>query len=269
MNTVITEKVDGIGVIRGFGKLAIEPIKTRKVVAKEIKKTAEYSEAMDKRGKIKTALDMANEEGKKVKAAKGDIAKQEKHFADKLVRLEQAKGYEKELKALLPSLKKKEKELRAEHAVYFEPKAGEYAKTEAEISSLRGVLDGLNGKGYVDLAGNVVKDNRGVIYCQESGGKWAVMKVVTLGVGIPVDATMYDDLTPDQKKAVDLQIEIDRAAGMSAQERTASKLAAETRALNDAAFLRSKLEIQGATDALEQSQAFYQARMDELELIYG
>ncbi len=42
--TIIVENIDGIEVIRGFGRLAMDPFKTNKVVNEELKKTSEYEQ---------------------------------------------------------------------------------------------------------------------------------------------------------------------------------------------------------------------------------
>jgi hypothetical protein len=268
MHTVITKRIDGFDIVTGFGERSIEPIETKKLVANEIKKTDEYKAVEGKQDQMKAALKLAAESGKKSKDAKNQ-AEKESHYAEKMVRLEQARGYENEIKAMLPSLKSKQKSLIVGLAVYFEPKAGEIVKTEAEISTLRDLLDGLNGIGYVTESGEVIEDNKGVVYCIAGATAWTIEKIKVLGVSVPSGAILYDDLDSTQKKAVDLQIEINEASNLGAAEKILAKESADATALREAESLRSRLEIQGASDALEQSQAFYQARQAELDLIFG
>ncbi len=268
MHTVITRRIDGFDIITGFGERSIEPVKTKKLVAKEIKKTDEFKAVESKQDQMKAALKLAADSGKKSKEAKNK-AEKESHYAEKMVRLQQARGYENEIKAMLPDLKKKQKSLTLELAVYFEPKAGEIVKTEAQMMSIRASVDRLNGNGYVTESGEIVEDNRGVVYCKLSGSKWTVRKIGVLGVSVPSGDILYDNLDADQKKAVDLQLEIDSAASLSAAEKIIAKENADAVALRDAESLRSRLEIQGVDTALEDSQAFYQARQSELDLIYG
>ncbi len=286
MHSVITNRIDGIEVVVGFGKLAINPIKTRKVVEVELPNTAEFAAVklkQDERNEfVKKASDEAkscNEatERKKTRlrqnpqATTTDIDQEiVSAHKRKLAHVAQAEILEQDLKRdLLKPLKEKEKELRQEMAVYFSPKLGEYAKSEVEISSLRDVMAGLNGSGYVDLAGEIIEDNRGVVYCVEGATVWSVVKIQTLGVSIPSNAILYADLDEAQKKAVDLQLEIDAAMLLNETQKAAAKESAIQLAVSQAANLRSQLEIQGATDALEQSQEVYNARLAELDLIYG
>lgn len=268
MNTVITRKIDGFDIVAGFGELSIEPVETAKVVSAEIKKTDEFKLCADKKDKISAAMRAAHDSLQKVKAAKGD-AEKEKQYKDYLICIEQANGYGKELAPLNVNLKNKIVELRKTHAIYFEPTAGEFKKTEAEILILRGLLKTTKGEALVAIDGNIVPDKRGVIYCQNIGGKWSVTKIVALGNSIPEGAIIYADLDAGQKKEVDFQLEINSAQAMTAVERLAMKGAEEEKALAAAANLRSRLEIKNDADALVKSQEFYQARLQELEVVYG
>jgi len=267
-NTVITKEIDGFKIVVGFGERSIEPVETRKIVDAEIVKTSEYAACAEKKDKITAAMRSAHESLQKVKTAKGDTEK-EKQYKDHLICLEQANGYQKELAPLVVSLKKKLIELRESNAVYFEPKAGEVKKNEDEILALKGLLKTAEGRALVDIDGNIVSDKRGITYCQKIGGKWSVTKIVALGNSIPKDAIIYANLNAEQKKEVDLQIEINAAGKMSEVEKLAMKSAEEEKALAAAANLRSQLEIKGDADSLQKSQEFYNARMQELEVIYG
>jgi hypothetical protein len=268
MKTVITRKINGLEIVTGFSELSIEPIETRKIVADEIKKTAEYLAAAEKQNKMSAAYRAAGAAAIKSKATKaqGDKIKHHNEFT---MFNAQAKGYENEVKELLPALKKKETELRRTHAVYFEPTARETIKTEAEISNLTDIIASLKGKGYVDLSGNVIEDNRGVVYCKKLSTQWKISRILTLGVKVPKTGILYDDLTAEDKKAVDLQIEIDAAAKLTTAEKLAGKVQAENRAVNDALAMRQKLEIQSVETALEDSRAWFAERMAEVNLIFG
>lgn len=269
MHTIITKRIDGFDIVTGFGERSIEPIETKKIVAKEIKKTDEYKVVEGKQDQMKATLKLAAESGKKSKDAKNQ-AEKESHYAEKMVRLEQARGYENEIKTMLPALKIKQKSLIVSLAVYFEPKAGEIAKTEAQVMSLWATIESIDGTdSLVSESGEIVEDNRGVIYCISGATVWTIEKIKVLGMSVPTGAILYDDLDAIQKKAVDLQIEINEASTLSAAEKILAKESADATALREAESLRSRLEIQGALDALEQSQVFYQARQAELDLIFG
>ena len=269
MQTVITKRIDGFDIITGFGERSIEPFETKKLVSQAIKETDEYKAVEEKQDQMKAALKLASEAGKKSKEALNN-AKKESHYAEKMVRLQQARGYENEIKEMLPGLKAKQRELTISEAVYFEPKSGEIAKTDAEIEALKEVIVSASESGSVLVAesGEIINDNRGVIYCVD-GDKWTIEKIRYLGISVPQGAILYHDLDPDQKNSVDLQIEINGVVGLNAEERILRKEMADAAALREAESLRSRLEIQGVETALEDSQEFYQARQGELDVIFG
>jgi hypothetical protein len=270
--TIITQEIDGIDVIKGFGKLAIEPIETRKVAAVAIQDTDEFKAVKEKQDARNESARKAGEEHAKMKAAKNKTDKDKAWRACETHR-NMVSAFESEIKELLPALKKKEQQVRAENAVYFHPKRGEIAKTDAEIQALRDVLESVQGSGFVDIDGNILEDNRGSVVCTQVGAGpeqgWSINHITTIGVKIPANGILYGDLTADQKKEVDLQIEINQAVGMSDAEKAMAKESEIDKAANEATVMRSKLEIQGASDALEQSQAWYNDRVAELDLIYG
>ena len=121
----------------------------------------------------------------------------------------------------------------------------------------------------VDIDGKVIEDNRGSTHFQKLSGGWKIIEILALGVKIPTSSFSYADLDDDQKKEIDLQIEKNAIGNMLPSEKIKARQNAEKIALHNAAGLRSRLEIQGATDALEQSQEFYVSRMDEIANIYG
>lgn len=262
--TVITTKIDGIDIVTGCGSLSIDPMATRPVVSAEIQNTDEFKAVKAAQDKRNAALKMAGGATQLSKKAKNKADK-EKHWGERLNYLAQAEGHENQIKGALPDLKAKEKELRGSLAVYFEPKAGEVAVVDATVDSLKAKM----ADGLVSIDGDIIPDNRGVIYATEKAGKWSVVKIETLSVSIPKGAVIYADLDDVQRKAVDLQIEIDLAGGLSAADKLTAKAMAGERALSEAAGLRSRLEISGADDPLVESQESYNARLAELDLIYG
>lgn len=264
--TLITRKLDGFDIITGFGSLSIDPMATRPVVASEIKNTDEFKAVKSAQDKRNAACILANTAGKKSKELLKTKPKDaEKFYRDRCNYLEMVKGHENEIKGALPACKAKEKELRGSMAVYFEPKAGEVAVDDSVVAELKGKM----ADGLVDINGNIIPDNRGVVYATKRAGKWSVVKIETLNVSVPKNATIYADLDDMQRKAVDLQIEIDSAAGLNDAEKIMAKAAAGEASLSEAAGLRSRLEISGADDPLAESQEWYNSRLAELDLIYG
>ena len=274
MQTIITQEIDGIDVIRGFGKLAIDPVETRKVAAVAIQDTDEFKAVKEKQDARDESARKSGEEHTKMKAAKNKTDKDKAWRACETHR-NMVTGFEAEIKELLPALKKKDQQVRKENAVYFEPKRGEIAKTDAEIQALKDVLDSVQGAGYVDINGNILEDNRGSVVCTQVGAGqeqgWSINQITTIGVKIPANGILYGDLDADQKKEVDLQIEINQAAGMSDAEKALAKSGADSQAIKDAGNLDRSLQIQGETadSSLAQSQAWLVDRRAELDLIYG
>ena len=274
MNTVITRNIDGHEVVKGFSKLAVDGVATTNVVSAAIIDTAEFKAAEEVQGRLIASDRLANEKqreaGKQHKLGNKKGAQDIWNDSEIIVR--QSKQIEEELKPLVEVLKSKKQSMRSEKAVYFEPPLGEVVKTEAEIADLKEKV--ASGQGFVCLDGSVLADNRGVVFCEHHGdgqvGGWMVTKISTIGVDIPVGAILYGDLTSDQKQEVDLQIEIDTAADMTPELRVLVKADKTEKALNEAAVMRSKLQISGAVDdPLVASQEWYDDKLKELEVIYG
>ena len=269
--TIITKHIDGIEVIRGFGKLSIDPHETKIVAAVAIQSTDEFIAVKEKQDARDESARLAADENEKLKTAKKAKNKsdEDKYWKSREAYRNIAVSQEQEIKELLPALAKKRQEVMQSEAVYFEPKLGEYAKSDAEISDLRDVLASVQGSGFVDLSGNVLEDNRGAVHCILKSGKWTIVKIMTVGIKVPGTAVLYGDLDDSQRSEVDLQIETNHAAGMSVGQKSQARAAAEAKALDDSVLMRLQLESQSVSDALEQSQDWYNSRMAEIAEIYG
>lgn len=267
MKTVVTKNIDGHKIIVGFGTLAMDPEATRKIVKAEITKTYEFMSVVEKKSQYRSMVGLADECVKKSKNTR-NAAEKEKFHRDKSGFLERANGHMEELRELATPLKEKEKSLLTEHAVYFEPKPGEYRKTAARIGALRALVADNKGTALVDVDGKLIDDNRGITYFQKISSGWKVVEVFALGVRIPKSSLLYADLDEGQRKEVDLQIEKNAVGKMRQPEKIQSRQNAEKVAEHNAAGLRSRLEIKGETDALEQAKKFYSSRMDEIAAIY-
>lgn len=255
MQTVITKKIDGYDIIVGFGSLSIEAVETEKKAKPLIEKTDE-AKAVKVKGKELSAI--AKEYSDAVKAAKeafknGNASLHSQHIFTAGQKEEKMKTVQAELVDLIHAEKEKYAEIWMENVVYHEPKAGEIV---LEDNSLVELYLALGKKELLCLDGTVIKDNRGVKYIKE--GK--VLTVDTLGA--EPDGPLMESVTPEEFEAM-------RIASLTEAEK-AKELASITDGLAEqAASMRSKLEIQGDADALAKAQAWYKEQVAAAEEKYA
>jgi hypothetical protein len=251
--TVIYQEIDGHKIIRGFDRPTVDPVATKEVVDSLIKETPEYQAAEAKKaehGEAYRALIVAatNKDDTAYKAALSAMS----------VRQE-------ELKPLARALEEKIIALRRENAVYFTPRLGEVIRDASEIDSLITALQGAPQGIKICLDGAEIPDNRGKVYFRKSGGKWTRTYIVRLGDPVPADAVLEADVTESQAA----EIEADRISSLPEDVKLKEKEIALAAALNEAAKMRSRLEIQGDPDALQKSKDWYDAELVRIKNLYG
>lgn len=278
--TVIFDTIDGHRIVRGFSRLSIEPVETARAVAAAIKDTPEWQALEAKKtehgnahNKAIGARDSVNERiSKKLKGNPNltrnnvlenlDITAEEHDWA---VAMQDMKTTAADMKGLAMALAEKEAALKAELAVYFEPSSREAVKNDKAIADLTKALGTCPGRCFIDLDGNTVEDNRGRVYFNKVSGKWQRVRIIKLGDTVPADGVFQEDVTDAQRA----EIEADRVSDLTEGQRAAEKGKALANAINAAAGMRSRLEIQADPDALTKSQEWYQSEVSRIEGLYG
>ena len=260
--TVIFKTVDGHEVIKGFDRPTVDPVETSKIVNEAIKDTPEYQAAQAKKAEYTDAVRELSEIQKKYKKG-AKVSSEDQHAWNTALGIMSVR--QDELKPLARDLKDKTLALRREHAVYFTPRDGEVIKTADEVDALVGKIKDRTPGTVIILDGSEVKDNRGRVFFRKSGGKWGRTHIVRLGDAIPVDAVLDQDVTDTQRG----EIERDRVLALPEAEKAAERTRAMQGAINMAADMRSRLEIQSDSKALAKSKTAYEAEVARIEGLYG
>lgn len=260
--TVIYKTIDGHDVISGFDRPTVDPIETTMAVEKIIKDTPEYQAAEAKKAEYSNAVRELSEIQKKYKRGTKVSAEDQNKWNTALGMMTVRQD---ELKPLARDLKDKTLALRREHAVYFEPRKGEIIKTAVDVDALAAKIKARKPGTVIALDGTEIKDNRGRVYFRKAGGKWGRTHIVRLGDTVPTDAVLDKDVTDIQR----VEIERDRVLALPESEKAAERARAMQGAINMAADMRSRLEIQSDTKALAKSKTAYQAEVTRIEGLYG
>lgn len=277
MKTKITQNIDGYDIIIGIGEAQIDGVATDKVTIPLLKDTAEYiavekaknelSVAAGERykaagecNKIQTGILFAKDEETK-KQLKFELQKMSLLYQQKAIT---QKEKEEALKPLAQPLMAKRKELFMANSVYFQPKEGETIITSDEATAIEtAMISATENNCYVDINLKEICDNRGKTAWSKSGGTWSSRSITKLG-----DEIKSGEITEINDEII-AQLESERISKLSAKEKEAEKTAAINSLGSQAAFMRSTLEIQGDSKALEKSKEWYNAEVEKINLKYG
>lgn len=274
MKTIITKEVQGFNVVVGFGLPVADPVATKKAAESAIKKSPEFQLISDLQSKI-AGLSQMSAQSKKESTElrkKGKAKEADAKYQDFLVRQEQIKAKQAEIKKALPKFEAARNLVLASSAVYFEPKKGEFIVNEAQYQaasaaySERGQFEAvaLNQ----DLTVSVVPDYTGAKYWTNAE-KWEQWPGPIFGEALPVDAILDQDLIDAQRAEIADQLETERVVALTQAEKDSELASLTDQAAARAAQMRSKLEIQGHPDPLGESQAWYQSQIEILSLKYA
>jgi len=284
MKTIITEESNGFNIIKGFGRPDIDNEATRLRV-RDLLLGSPESDAIEAKANEIMPLHKKMQEAKA--ASRAELKKHNKTNADlkhkEFLTFEQMiKTKEAELQDLYPALFAKQEQLRISEAVYFETAPGTFIVPDALRNEAVLIMHGdaknnipaslPAGKSLALVDGvtlEQVDDLRGRKYFKKVSGRWESHEIALAGVAVPVGGILEDALDQAQKDEIDLQDEVDRIKLLTVGEKEA-ELAEKTSALvAEAAVMRSQLEIQGVTTALEDSQAWYNAELAKLTTLYA
>lgn len=255
MKTILIDKIDGYDIIRAFGEMLIDPMATKNILMELHDKTDEAKAVERKANEIKQKSVNRKEAYFAAKEArkKGDKINEAKQMNLVELRFEQIKILEAEMRDLLEKKKEKDIQLWKENIVYFEPKAGEQIITDEQYEQLGAAFMAAEANAnYIDVNGQEVVNNKGVKYVKD-GQVFEVDKI-----GVEPDGLLLSTFTPEQ-------LEQERYNYMSLQNIESEKQAAINGVAMQAVNYRSSLEIQGDSDALSKSQAWYDEKVSEIE----
>ena len=271
MKTYYHANYNGHEIVLGFGNALgfINPVATWAKIDALLAATdkAKQKQAvevqMGQRGsELRLLLQQAQaafQSGDQVAAKRADLAAQMKQaeFDDLAV----------QLVPLVAAFEAKKRELFDAHTEYAHLPAGEDLINDDQHDTMKAAFDALPKGKALKADGTLVTDLRGrVAWTQKP---WTRVEVTNVGVDLPKGAIPDESLTDDQRAGIAVQVEADRVAALSDDERKAEADAAKQAALAQAASKRSELEIAGAKDALAQSQAVYADATAAITAKYG
>lgn len=270
MKTALTREINGKTIIIGFSDPVIDPVETEKKIL-ALKILDESDESRKLKAKIKEIGErqrmgiQSMKEHARLKFA-GQFPQSEAKRKEGQDHYDKVKVLMAENKPLIENFKNKKNQLVKEQAVYFTPKNGEVFIEQEQYEKFMKKEIGEFGK--LTLAGKVIPDYSGHFIYQKIDSRWNILQL-NLGDKFPEGAILERDLTEEQKIEIDIQAESDRIAELSGPEKEAEKQAAINNIANQAASMRSALEIQGDPKALEKSQDWYNEQLAIIEDKYS
>lgn len=269
MKTVLYEKIDGFNIVKGFDKLLINPIETQEIVNREMKKTKAYKTLISYKDEIKMFIEEMHKA--KVNSRKAvNEQDRKKFYLEFQIRFEDMKKTQETIKNHLPELKKEKERIIKERAVYFEPRIGEKGITEDNYNILiEKVRTALSNNKLVTIDGDETDNHAGKTFYKKVSGKWNITYIDKIGIKSPANSKEFNILTTDEKNEVVSQIELNRISDLSNTEKTNEKQVALDNAIARAARMRSELEIQNDSQALQKSQDWYNAEVALIEKKYA
>lgn len=251
MKNVIKFKViDGIEIVTGFTTRLIDLRATKRVVTTILNEAGlpDYMNDSLEDLRMAEAYKGPGEEKKKYRAA-----------ARKRAMLAQSK-YKNEIKSI-----------QSDNIQYLVLPAG-----QREISPDQDLVDAFKALKRGELlttSGDVVRDCRGMVYwnIDAQTGDWIKTVITTLGETKPVGSKLYKNLTDDDRADIRDQLDGERLAALTDDDRERLKAADIATAEHQAARMRSVAEIKGvsAAAALANAQEWLAEREAEITEKYA
>jgi hypothetical protein len=284
-------------IIVGFGRLTPDPEATRANCKAEAEGLAEYTSAKNKNAEIESNRKMITQFMTDARLIyNGVIEAQPAGFTvtrDAVLALMDKSKYaqflkkeemlaahrsqgailQNELLDIHTALEGKITEILTSNPVYFEPVKDEMVLEVGEQAKAEGLIDGLakNKSLSISDSGAVSEiDNfAGKKYFTLVDGVWTVGVIDVAGVAVPTGGILEGTLSVAQMAEIQAQDEADRVGLLTAGEK-ADELAMKTDNLaSEALERRGKLEIQGVSTALADSQAWYETELAILTSLYA
>lgn len=179
---------------------------------------------------------------------------------------------EDNLKEIGGRLKIKSKEIRRANTVYcdYEGHPEKMMVADSRAADLLTASAGISENQKIDIDGNVIDDFRGKEHNHKNeSGTWINERIDKLGVKIPNDNILTEDLTDSDRTEIHAQNETERIAGLSVEDKATELAGMIKNAMAQSVQMKSELEIVGDALALNKSQEFYQGELARLEVVYG
>ncbi len=282
--TIKTKEIDGYQIIVGQGRVAEDPVATQNAVKPLIAKH-KHAQAIENKKRQSNEYQhrilainreanilWRDNEGRKKKVLEKDerIRMDQLDAGWKTANVEMQK-IESELIVLNGEVREDEKQLLRDNPVFFECNAGEFLFDADKTSELMGKYLAKEENSQIDIDGGIIDDYRGKIVWNKENGSWGSFVIEELGVSIgDLAGDIIDsDLTDSQRQEIQAQQEQERIAGLSAEDKQNEIDSAIDSAVEAAALMKTKLEIQEQTGALKTSRDWYKERVIEINSKYG
>lgn len=261
MKTIIFEEIDGYQIIKGFGKLAIDPVETKKAAKAHIERLPETQAFRNHLEATKKARLQLRE----LRAKKEIVYRTRRVFTEKLQKdLDlSAENYEEKRKKSKDTYQNFEDAVKnyiKSNPVYFQPGKNQKAIEDVDFVRLSAMYASRGGK-LCSIDGELLDDHRGKRYFDASLREIIVKNRIG-PVKLPKSAREFSELTDSERETVRIQ-------GLSDEEKVIEKNARIDQLAEQAALMRTKLEITGDADALRKAQAYYSAELQKIEVLYG
>jgi len=236
--------IDGIEIVKGFGRKMIDPMATKKQIAPLLDGKAREMKLRIAELKEKAKNDDGKDPSLKdaIKKALLSIDAESKEF--------HRKAFE-------------------ENKVFFELTGGDKDVEADELEELSRKFKQLKEREKLTVDGDVVKDIRGTEYWIIEDSKWARKTVKVLGDLIPKTGKVAAELSKDEQAEISKQFLDEKIAGMAEDEKAELITREKEFALGAAAAYKSKLEIKGDADALSKAQKQFEDAVAAIEKKYS
>ena len=156
------------------------------------------------------------------------------------------------------------------HAVYFGGIAGSEDLYDNELlDKIEKALASKMSDQVVTIDGDIIPSKKGQKFWTKQDGKYMEHVVDTIGAEPPEGAVVAGDDNPTAFEEIRAQAQAEAIGSMSTDEKRAAFKQEKDSALTRAALMRSKLEIEGKSDALSTAKAAYNEEVAALQSKYG
>lgn len=297
MKTKFFKEIDGEKIIIGLGLEYFDPVETNKRTKAKIEATKEFNQleetrkgikekysqiAIDRKRGVRLIEKMADARNITVQEIKEDDLTPEELTQIKTTenRIIENTGLIKrkmnELKAGIPALKTKEKEIRNDHGQFFSLSDYEEKITDTKALEIAEKLKQAKEEDcwlLDDLT--LVKKVKNKVFVSEKNGKYEFSYPRTITDCKNLDFVKFDEIreylktaTDEQKTAMATALNAERMANLTAEEKEAEKQRALSGATSQAINLKSKLEIEGDNKATEKAREWLKKEQARIEKLY-
>jgi hypothetical protein len=256
MDTIITKEIDGHTIIIGFGKAVIDPMATHQKVAEIL------SEEID------TIISMVNLLKESHEALSSAVTNKVSNA--NLGKMKQK--LKKQRDGIMEAKKdfdiKRQKTFK-ENYIYFQPKPGEeISEDSANVEVLKDIFKTLTARKLLKIDGTKIVDNRNRKYWEKQGDDWIDVAIESIDIDKPAAAHWEDELSGNELQEVKEHKERLRIASLTPEQKQKELYFLLDGLLNAAALRKTKLEIEGDSNALDNARAWYDDQKNIAETKY-